>query len=147
MTTSKSGIPVNFQVTTPTAVVVNAKKLSELRAELASLREQFARLQDMEYAVEAGNTGREDVPADMLKAWFRYVHTGEREDDEGDGDQSELATLRERVAALEAFHEAARELNIMGLIPDLDQRENAEGEPIAVLVKWYIDTFRMAGGE
>ena len=59
----------------------------------------------------------------------------------------ELATLRERVAALEAFHEAARELDIMGLIPDLDQWENAEGEPIAVLVKWYIDTFRMAGGE
>ena len=60
---------------------------------------------------------------------------------------AELDTLRERVAALEAFHEAARELDIMGLIPDLDQWENAEGEPIAVLVKWYIDTFRMAGGE
>lgn len=35
------------------------------------------RLQEMEYAVEGGNLAREDVPADTLKNWFRYVWTGE----------------------------------------------------------------------
>jgi hypothetical protein len=35
------------------------------------------RLQEMEYAVEGGNSAREDVPADTLKSWFRYVWTGE----------------------------------------------------------------------
>ena len=45
MTTGKSGIPVNSQVTKPTAVVVNAKKLSELRAELATLSERVVELE------------------------------------------------------------------------------------------------------
>ena len=68
------------------SITISAERAAEIGAELATLREQFARLQDMEYAVEAGNTEREDVPADMLKAWFRYVHTGEREDDKEGGE-------------------------------------------------------------
>lgn len=35
------------------------------------------RLQEMEYAVDSGNSAREDVPADTLRNWFRYVWTGE----------------------------------------------------------------------
>jgi hypothetical protein len=39
------------------------------------------RLQEMEYAVVGGNTAREDVPADTLAKWFRYVWTGEVSND------------------------------------------------------------------
>ena len=35
------------------------------------------RLQEMEYAVDGGNLDHEDVPADELKNWFRYVWTGD----------------------------------------------------------------------
>lgn len=51
-------------------------KLKELHAELARLRGQLHRLEEMQYAVEAGNAAREPVGADELRAWFHYVHTG-----------------------------------------------------------------------
>ena len=105
------------------------ERAAEIGAELATLREQFARLQDMEYAVEAGNTEREDVPADVLKAWFRYVHTGERESNFATvanrilterrdlwdrmathGHDQTVDHLRERVAELEALAKAANAL-------------------------------------
>lgn len=38
------------------------------------------RLQEMEYAIEAGNTAREDVPVSVIKKWFSYVWKGERDD-------------------------------------------------------------------
>jgi len=36
----------------------------------------FRRLQEMEYALEGGNTAREDIPADELRKWLLYVWTG-----------------------------------------------------------------------
>lgn len=36
-----------------------------------------ARLQEMEYAIDGGNSAREDVPASIISDWFRYVWTGE----------------------------------------------------------------------
>jgi len=34
------------------------------------------RVQEMEYAVDAGNSKREDVPAEDLRNWFQYVWVG-----------------------------------------------------------------------
>lgn len=49
--------------------------LQSHEAELTALR---ARVAEFEYAVNAGNTARHDVPADTLSKWFRYVYTGEK---------------------------------------------------------------------
>lgn len=76
------------------------KQLQDKEVELAALREQLCRLEEMVYAVDAGNTAREPVEADVLKTWFHYVQTGSRKLD-GIG---ELAALRERVRELEAAY-------------------------------------------
>lgn len=44
--------------------------------DVVTMEAELKRLEKMEYALEAGNTAREDVPADVLKRWFSYVHTG-----------------------------------------------------------------------
>lgn len=46
--------------------------------DVAAMEASLLRLEEMEYALEAGNTARDDVPADVLKRWFSYVHTGNK---------------------------------------------------------------------
>lgn len=64
-----------FGVLLMAALVAGSDADKQVEAAKARL---IHRLQEMEYAVEGGNSAREDVPADTLKNWFRYVWTGEK---------------------------------------------------------------------
>lgn len=63
--------------------VSEVQQLAELKKSLwarieGEIDTERERLAEFEYAVNAGNTARQDVPADTLSKWFRYVYTGEK---------------------------------------------------------------------
>lgn len=63
-----------FGVLLMAALVAGSDADKQVEAAKARL---IHRLQEMEYAIDGGNSAREDVPASIISDWFRYVWTGE----------------------------------------------------------------------
>lgn len=59
--------------------IVEDDRRDDLQAQNEQLLAQLARLEEMEYALDAGNTERSKIDPEALRVWLHYVHTGERD--------------------------------------------------------------------